>query len=73
MQTFIDLMIIAAKFLVGLWPVMFITVLVGIGKRFIYPAMLHIPMDNQGFPHTEFSQFLMAKGLLKAEKRCIHV
>jgi len=33
MQTFIDLMIIAAKFLVGLWPVMFITVLVGIGKR----------------------------------------
>lgn len=33
MQTIIDLMIIAAKFLTGLWPVMFITILVGIGKR----------------------------------------
>lgn len=33
MQTFIDLMIIAAKFLVGLWPIMFVTVLFGIGKR----------------------------------------
>lgn len=33
MQTFIDLMIIAAKFMVGIWPVMFLTILVGIGKH----------------------------------------
>ena len=33
MQTFIDLSIIAAKFLVGLWPVMFLALLVGIAKR----------------------------------------
>jgi len=35
--------------------------------------MLHIPIDNQGFPHAEISHFLMAKGLRKAQKRCIHV
>jgi hypothetical protein len=33
MQTFIDLMIIAAKFMVGIWPVMFLTILIGIGKH----------------------------------------
>jgi hypothetical protein len=33
MQTLLDLLIIAAKFLVGFWPVMFITVLVGVSKR----------------------------------------
>jgi hypothetical protein len=33
MQTFIDLLIIAAKFMVGLWPIMFVTVLVGIFKH----------------------------------------
>ena len=29
MQTFLDLLIIAAKFLVGLWPIMFLTLLIG--------------------------------------------
>ncbi len=33
MQTLMDLLIIAAKFLVGIWPVMFIAVLIGIFKR----------------------------------------
>ncbi len=33
MQTLMDLLIIAAKFLVGIWPVMFITILIGIFKR----------------------------------------
>ena len=33
MQTFLDLLLIAAKFLVGLWPLMFLALLVGIRKR----------------------------------------
>jgi Restriction endonuclease len=33
MQTFLDLLIIAAKFLVGLWPLMFLTLLIGISKH----------------------------------------
>ena len=33
MQTIMDLSIIAAKFLVGLWPVMFLALLIGIAKR----------------------------------------
>jgi Restriction endonuclease len=33
MQTFLDLLIIAAKFAVGLWPVMFLALLIGISKR----------------------------------------
>jgi len=33
MQTFIDLALIAAKFLVGVWPVMFLAVLIGMAKH----------------------------------------
>ena len=33
MQTFLDLLLLAAKFLVGLWPLMFLALLVGIRKR----------------------------------------
>jgi restriction system protein len=33
MQTFFDLLIIAAKFLVGLWPIIFLTLFIGIHNR----------------------------------------
>ncbi|MHC1740169.1 MAG: restriction endonuclease [Anaerolineaceae bacterium] len=33
MQTFLDLLLIAAKFIVGLWPLMFLALFFGIGKR----------------------------------------